>query len=131
MVYGDGKRAGPGAGASAASRDHRAVAQRLGMTRVKLGGLPARGAGVEDERGHGCWGVSPVGHGLGRLAPHGGPRAGATSGGLVGSPRRARILFTAGASVMKAMMRIYSPAERAAQGQDLVDASQQQRPEAG
>jgi hypothetical protein len=35
MVDGNAEWAARGAGASAASRDHRAVAQRLGMTRVK------------------------------------------------------------------------------------------------
>ena len=31
---------------------------------------------VEDERGHGCWGISPVGDGLGRLVPQRGAACG-------------------------------------------------------
>jgi hypothetical protein len=64
-----------------------------------------------------------------------GPRAGAASGGLVGSPKCPRIVFTAGASVMKGGDAHFSPAEHAAQGQDLIDAdaanSRAQRKRAG
>jgi len=68
VVDGDAKRAAPGAGASAARRDHRAVAKRLGMSGVKRGGLPAQGL-VEDELGQGRWGLMPAGRGLGQRVP--------------------------------------------------------------
>jgi len=68
VVDGDAKRAAPRAGASAASRAHRAVAERLWMNGVKLGRLPAQ-ALVEDELGHGRWGLIPAGRGLGHRVP--------------------------------------------------------------
>ena len=75
----------------------------------RCGRLPAQ-ALIEDELGHRCRGVSPVGHGLGRLVPQrGGPRARASAGGVVGSPRWVRMDGRADAWVMKAMMRIWPP----------------------
>ena len=84
-----------------------ALWEGLGEQRGRGGGLPAQGL-VEHELGHGCRGVLPVGQGLGRLSPSGGPRAGASSGGVVGSPRQVRMQWRAGAWVMKAMMRIWA-----------------------
>lgn len=128
LVDGDGKRAAPGAGTRAASPDHRAVAQRLGMTRVKRGGLPAQ-ALVEDVLGHGCWGVIPVGHGLGRLVPERGATCAGYSGwggGHAQVDEDGLERWGAGDKSDDAHLRT---AERAAQREDLVDAGEQQRPE--
>ena len=63
---GEAKRAGPRAGASAASRDHRGVAKRLGMSGVRRWRVSSL---VEDQLGHGCWGASAVEQGHGCLVP--------------------------------------------------------------
>ena len=121
MVDGDAKRAAPGAEASAASRDHRTVAKRVGVSGVKLGGYQLRrwsktnsgtGAGASSQRGAG----SATG------SHSGGPRAGATSGGEVGSPRWVRMDGRAGAWVSEADEAHLGPAQCAAQGEDLIDA---------
>jgi len=121
VVDGDAKRAAPGAGTNAASRDHRAVAKRLGMSGVKLGGYQLRRSSKTNS-GTGAGASSQRGAGSATGSHSGGPRARASSGGVVGSPRWARIVFRACAWVSEADDAHLGPAQCAAQGEDLIDA---------
>jgi len=68
--YGDGdaERAALGTGASAASRDHRAIARRLGMSRVKRWPVTSPGAGRRRTRAR-AQGSQPSGAGARRPGP--------------------------------------------------------------
>lgn len=98
--------------------------------RGRCGRLPDQPL-VEDEREQRCWGVTPVGDGLGRLVPQPGAACGGRfgrAGGLAQMPQdcvHGRRLRDEGGDAH------ISPAEHAAQGQDLIDADagQQQGPE--
>ena len=75
-------------GARRAKRE-RASRAMHGSTEYRGGRLPAQ-ALVEDELGHGCWGISPVGAGLGRLVPQRGAACGGHfrwAGGLAQMPQ--------------------------------------------
>lgn len=102
-------RVAAGMGARAACGGQRAVAKRLGMTRVvKRSGYQLR-RWSNTNSGMGAGASAQSGTGPGAWSHSGGSRAGATWGGLVGSPKWERMDGSAGARVIKAMMRISPP----------------------
>jgi len=121
------RRVSAATGCSAALSSHwRASADAGVAARGQAGGgMHERARRRAETSGGGCgyqvrrWSNSKAGAGwawgsisrcpAGGISHSGGPRAGAAVGGVIGAPRWTRMSRTAGASVMKAMMRIVPP----------------------